>query len=214
MSSDCSVYCLSDKKRKGVSEPVVLTDTRTLKLTIQVCLLYQSGRGLATIFLPEGRDYLCPHCKIGRLLYRDHCKRKVIYETGDHEWLRIPRHQCDNPACHRISRMLPESIVPYKHYAEAVISDTIDGRINPEDYDDRPSGRTAVRWSHWLFANEDNINGYLKSIGHRFLGFPEELLKSEVSLLSELRKRQQLDWLRTVIRTIYNAGAKLDPCYD
>ena len=37
-------------------------------------------------------------------------------------------------------------------------------------------------------VNEDNINGYLKSIGHRLLGFSEELLRAETSLLSELRK--------------------------
>ena len=63
-------------------------------------------------------------------------------------------------------------------------------------------------------ANEDNINGYLKSIGHRLLGFSEELLRAETSLLSELRKKHPTEWLKTVLRTIYNAGAKLDPCYN
>lgn len=191
-----------------------MTDTISLKLTIQVCILYQSGRGLATIFLPEGRDYPCPHCKNGSLLYRDHCKRKIVYVTGDFEWICIPRGKCNNPACHRISRMLPAILTPYKHYSEEVISDTIDGSINPADYDNRPSENTAIRWSHWLIANRSNIDGYLKSIGHRFLGFTEELLRSEISLLAELRRRQPYDWLRTIIRIIYNAGAKIDPCYD
>ena len=191
-----------------------MTDFSALKLTIKACLLYQSGRGLATIFLLNGSDYQCPHCKEGHLIYRDHCKRKVIYETGDFEWIFIPRHRCDNPACNRISRMLPAMLIPYKHYAEEVISDTLDGRITPADSDDRPSERTSTRWSHWLLANEDNINGYLKSIGHRLLGFTEELLMSEASLLSEFRARQPYSWLKTVIRTLYNAGAKLEPCYD
>ena len=164
--------------------------------------------------MTEGRDYPCPHCKSGNLIYRDHCKRKIIYVTGDFEWHGIPRGKCDNPACHRISRILPEILVLYKHYAEEAVSDIIDGNIDTADYDNRPSERTAIRWSHWMFANKNNIDGYLKSIGHRFLSFSEELLMSEVSLLSELRCRQPYDWLRTIIRIIYNAGAKLDPCYD
>lgn len=110
--------------------------------------------------------------------------------------------------------MLPDILTPYKHYAEDVISDILDEKIAPEDVDERPSRPTAIRWGHWLVANELNINGYLKSIGHRLLGFAEELLLSEASLLMILRRTQPDDWLKTIIRVIYNAGAKLYPCYE
>jgi hypothetical protein len=176
-------------------------------------ILSEYGRSGNRIFA-NSDDYLCPCCKSGHLIYRDHCKRKIVYVGGAMEWLDIPRHQCDDPDCGRISRMIPDILTPYKHYAEETISDTVDGIITPEENDYRPSEGTAKRWSHWMMANEDNINGYLKSIGHRLLGFSEELLRSETSLLSELRKKQPTEWLKTVVRTIYNAGAKLDPCYD
>ncbi len=214
MSADCSVYCPLEKRKEEFQSHFVFDDTMTLKLTIQQCILYQSGRGLATIFLPEGRDYQCNCCKKGRLVYRDHCKRKVVYEGGDAEWIHIPRHQCDNPACKRITRMLPHLLTPYKHYAEDVIEDTIEERIVPEESDFRPSERTAERWKRWILQNEQNINGYLKSIGHRLLGFGRELLMSPVSLLAVMREKHYNDWLHVIIRTIYNAGAKLDPCYD
>lgn len=110
--------------------------------------------------------------------------------------------------------MLPDILTPYKHYAEEVISETIDGHLAPAESDYRPSEQTAARWSHWLLSNESNINGYLKSIGHRLLGFAESIMASEISLLETLRERQPDSWLKIIIRTLYNAGAKLVPCYD
>ena len=110
--------------------------------------------------------------------------------------------------------MLTDSIVPYKHYAEEVICDSLNGSIQPKTSDDRPSEQTVRRWNHWLMANELDINGHLKSIGHRMLGFSTELLKSGISLLAILRSSIHDGWLKVIIRTIYNAGAFLCPCYD
>ena len=62
--------------------------------------------------------------------------------------------------------------------------------------------------------NHTNIDGHLKSIGHRELGFSNELLCSGISLLDNLRSSDPFGWLKTIIRTIYNAGAYLCPCYD
>ena len=110
--------------------------------------------------------------------------------------------------------MLPDVLVPYKHYAEAVITDIVDERIKPEECDFRPSENTVKRWKAWLDSNKQNINGFLRSIGHRVLGFGRELLTSTVPLLSVLREKYQHDWLHIIVRTIYNAGEKLEPCYD
>ena len=110
--------------------------------------------------------------------------------------------------------MLPNKIAPFKHYSEAVISDTLNGSITPGTTDDRPSDQTMCRWQRWLAFNELNINGHLKSIGYRILDFSEELLKSGISLLERLRSSAHDNWLKIIITTIYNSGAFLSPYYD
>jgi len=110
--------------------------------------------------------------------------------------------------------MLPDFLVPFKHYQEEVIVDSIDDRLVPEEIDDSPSGKTVKRWKRWIQVNAMDIDGQLKSIGYRELGFAEELLRSGVSLLKELRRSIPEGWLRAILRTIYNAGAKLSPYYE
>lgn len=107
--------------------------------------------------------------------------------------------------------MLADFLVPYKHYSEEVISGVLDGVVLPTDADSEeyPSERSMLRWHHWLMMNRLNIDGHLKSIAYRELGFSEELLKSGVSLLSTLRRSIPDGWLRSVIRYIYNSGNSL-----
>ncbi len=105
--------------------------------------------------------------------------------------------------------MLPDFLVPFKHYQETVVVDAVDDRITPDRSDDRPSAQTVLRWKRWLFMNTMDIDGHLKSIGYRELGFTEGLLRSDVSLLSELRKRIPEGWLKEILRFIYNSGARL-----
>lgn len=167
---------------------------------------------MGNIFLPKSSDFLCPACKDGSLSYRDHCKRIVRYEGGDKEWIYIPRYKCEK--CARIHRMLIDSLVPFKHYSEEVICDSVNGNIKPDSSDYSPSEQTVLRWNHWIFGNEVNINGHLKSIGYRILGFTEELLKSGISLLEKLRSSNPTQWLKIIIRTIYNAGDYITPCYN
>lgn len=143
--------------------------------------------------------------------FRDYCDRMIRYEGGSYEWLKIPRHQCDNPRCHKVHRMLPDFLVPYKHYTEDIICGVLDETVRPTDADseDYPSEQTMLRWHHWLVKNQLNIDGHLKSIAYRELGFSMELLKSGVSLLTTLRSSIPDGWLRSVIRYIYNSGNSL-----
>lgn len=67
-----------------------------------------------------------------------------------------------------------------------------------------------LRWKHWLMLNYFRINGYLKSIGYRFLGFSEELLNTRLSLLEYLRLSNDR-WLEAILRMIYNSGGVLEP---
>ena len=165
------------------------------------------------MFLPEGREYLCPKCKSGLLKFRDYCKRIRKLEGGEKEWLSIPRHQCDNTSCKRIHRMLPDFLAPFKQYEASVIADSIDDRIVPEESDDRPSVQTVTRWKYWLIMNAANIEGLLKSIAHRELGFAAQVMESNASLLTELRKRIPNGWLRLILRFIYNSGSQLTAFY-
>ena len=107
--------------------------------------------------------------------------------------------------------MLADFLVPYKHYGEEVISGVLDEIVLPTDADSEeyPSERTMLRWHHWLMHNQLNIDGHLKSIAYRELGFSAELLKSGVSLLAALRCSIPDGWLRSVIRYIYNSGNSL-----
>ena len=170
--------------------------------------------GMQRISLPGANEYLCPECKNGLLIFRDYCKRVMKLEGGDVEWVDIPRHRCDNPACGKVHRMLPDILAPFKHYQESVITDAIDDRIDPDTSDDRPSATTVIRWKHWLMMNWLNIDGCLKSVGHRELGFSEELMKSGVSLLEKLRSSIPEGWLKEILRIIYNSGGRLTACYD
>lgn len=121
----------------------------------------------------------------------------------------IPRGKCSH--CGRLHRGLPDFSVPYKHYSTKVISDAIDGIIEPETVkDDRPSEHTIARWRLWIEINKELINGILRSFGYRQLGFSEKLLRSTDSLLDKLTASYE-DWLETIIRVIYNSGARLIP---
>ena len=111
--------------------------------------------------------------------------------------------------------MLPDMLLPHKHYPEETVSGVLDGVIGPDDADSEncPSEKTMFRWKHWLMFNHLNIDGQMKSIGCRVLGFKEELLTSSVSLLQYMRSSLPDAWLKTIIRYIYNSGSGLQAFY-
>ena len=123
----------------------------------------------------------------------------------------IERMRCRNENCRRIHNALPDFLVPHKHYSSEVIEDVIDDVVRPNDElndSDYPCEKTMVRWKAWFERNRKNIDGQLKSVGYRILGFSEHLLISGVSLSEELRKNGA-GWLGTILRIIYNSGGFL-----
>lgn len=123
----------------------------------------------------------------------------------------IERMRCRNENCRRIHNALPDFLVPHKHYSSEVIEDVIDDVVRPNDElndSDYPCEKTMVRWKAWFERNRKNIDGQLKSVGYRILGFSEQLLISGVSLSDELRKNGA-GWLGTILRIIYNSGGFL-----
>lgn len=109
--------------------------------------------------------------------------------------------------------MLPDFMVPFKHYTEDVISDCVNDTAEQSQICSGPSAATIDRWKRWMELNTPDIDGQLKSIGHRELGFSKELLNSSVSLPGKLMSSIPHGWLRTILRMIYNSGAFLVPVY-
>ena len=123
----------------------------------------------------------------------------------------IERMRCRNENCRRIHNALPNFLVPHKHYSSEVIEDVLDDVVRPNDElndSDYPCEKTMVRWKAWFERNRKNIDGQLKSVGYRILGFSEKLLISGVSLSDELRKNGA-GWLGTILCVIYNSGGFL-----
>ena len=104
-------------------------------------------------------------------------------------------------------------MVPFKHYTEDVISDCVNNSSEQSQQCTGPSAATINRWIRWIALNTPDIDGHLKSIGHRELGFSRELLNSSVSLPKKLMRSIPHGWLRIILRLIYNSGACLVPVY-
>ena len=152
---------------------------------------------------------VCPHCGC-KLVYRDRTRRHYRLEGGEKVWFMLRRLKC--PHCGKLHRELPDLLVPYKHYLAEIISGVLNGVVQADDEDseDYPCEQTMERWKQWLELNRSYIEGHLRSVGYRLLGFGEELLNSSVSLLEHM-KSSLTAWLEAVLRFVYNSGGFLEP---
>lgn len=165
------------------------------------------------MFLSDSSEFFCPVCKEGNLVFQDYCSRIVRHAGGKREKIRIPRYRCSNPRCRKIHRMIPDFLVPFKHYTEEVISKAVNDRLDLCTTDDAPSPVTILRWKRWIRLNSTDIDGQLKSIGHRELDYSKELLKSGVSLLEKLMRSIPCGWMKPIVIMLYNSGSSLVPVY-
>lgn len=170
-----------------------------------------------TIFLCEGSDTSSARCPVcgSPLKHRDYIRRIWRLHGGGKRYVLVERLQCRNDNCRRIHNALPEFLAPFKHYGSEVIEDVVDGVVSSEkdesgQCEDYPCEKTMDRWKDWIRRRTDDINGALKSVGSRILGFSEQLLFSGVSLLGLLRAGGA-GWLGTVARIIYNSGGFIAP---
>ncbi|HAG69754.1 MAG TPA: hypothetical protein DCL38_07250 [Lachnospiraceae bacterium] len=160
-------------------------------------------------------DVLCPHCTMIMKL-RDHALRILKRSGGEKDYVRIPRFQCNNESCPvKVIRVLPEELTPYKHYTTPTIEDALDDKLDEEetrteDGTFSPSAKAVSCWHKWISKNETFINGFLKSVGFRYLGYGVELLKSTLHILEKLRAAGP-GWLSIIQRIIYSSGSRLTP---
>lgn len=141
---------------------------------------------------------------------RDHVKRIMKGKDGEIRWLMIRRLICTSESCHSLHRELPDVLAPYKHFESDIIAGVLDGLITPDTkgFEDHPTETTMHQWHSWFRLNRHTVEGTLRSKGYQLLGFTEELLTTSVSLLEKLRK-DNCDWLRIILRYIYNSGVFL-----
>lgn len=170
-----------------------------------------------TIFLFEGSDTSSARCPVcgSPLKHRDHIRRVWRIHGGGKRYVLVERLQCQNDKCRRIHNALPEFLTPFKHYGSEVIEDVVDEVVSSEEDEsglcgDYPCEKTMNHWKEWIRRRTDDINGALKSVGCRVLGFSEQLLYSGVSLLDQLRAGGA-GWLGTATRFIYNSGGFIAP---
>ena len=58
------------------------------------------------------------------------------------------------------------------------------------------------------------INAYLKSVGVRLFAMGIALAYSMANIVDEIKQRDGFDWLRTIIRAVYNTSGSLEPYRD
>lgn len=87
----------------------------------------------------------CPKCG-GKLEYYDTVKRILKEENGKITWKYIQRLSCEN--CESYHRVIPNYILPYKHYRKDIVIGFVTGYldVNDIDYEDYPCDATINEW--------------------------------------------------------------------
>lgn len=80
------------------------------------------------------------------LSHRDYVNRIQKIARGEILWIRIERQYCKD--CGTVHRLLPENVLPFKHYEASVIKGVINGDITPDTdgFEDYPCEMTMTRW--------------------------------------------------------------------
>lgn len=88
----------------------------------------------------------CKRCGGRSLKYFDTVKRIIKGKRGCSKWIDIKRVKCMR--CGSYQRVLPDCLVPYKHYDSEIIFGVVEGLITPSTigYEDYPCEMTMNRW--------------------------------------------------------------------
>ena len=88
---------------------------------------------------------VCPKCG-GELKYYDSVERIVRTDFGKRYWIKIERMICTD--CHSTHRVIPNILMPYKHYEKEIIKGFVDRSKSSYDlrYEDYPSESVVNEW--------------------------------------------------------------------
>lgn len=161
------------------------------------------------VFFIESEEVcICPECG-GLLKYRDKVLRGQKQTGGERKMYMINRLKCTNESCGKLHRQLTDGMIKYKQYSAEVIEDVLDEVISEEDGLEYPCEGTMERWRRWFHYNKVQMEGQMRSAGYRLLDSGSGFLKSQDSLLGEIRKRISPGWLGMVCRIVNNSGGML-----
>lgn len=168
--------------------------------------------GKKTFFFSSKEVLVCPVCG-SPLSLRDHKKRIWKKAGGIKDWILIERMQCTNDNCRKLHNVLPDLLVPQKHYESELIEAVIDGVITEDllGTEDYPCEMTMKRWRAWYQHNKAAAEGQIRQAADRFLDLTKEFLRSTESLLEGIRDRIEIGWLSVVLKIIYNNGGQSIP---
>ena len=74
---------------------------------------------------------ICPHCG-GQTHYYDKAKRIVKGKYGEVRKIYVYRYRCLQ--CGEIHRIIPDTLIPFKHYEREIIQGVIEGTITPDGW--------------------------------------------------------------------------------
>lgn len=91
------------------------------------------------------KDILCPVCG-GMLKHHDRVRRMVKTDYGKTYWIILYRKICTK--CGKKHRVLPDILMPYKHYEARIINGFVTGEYDSTDlkYEDYPCENTIKLW--------------------------------------------------------------------
>lgn len=159
-------------------------------------------------------ECFCPECG-SSLKHRDWKRRHNKYPGKEPKqvWFVIERKRCTK--CRKIHSILPEFVVPYKHYKSELIEDVVDEFISEADtvIEDYPCESTLKRWKEWIELNKNLIESTIRTTGYKIFKLGTSFLKTKENVFDIIRNKYR-DWLKYIIIMIYNQGLSLIPIYS
>jgi hypothetical protein len=164
-------------------------------------LIYNEIKRIYYLCINETRLY-CPHCG-QEVVYRDSRLRIWLHCNALADRIRIHRMFCRT--CNKLHTVLPDVLVPHKHYGAAEI-ETI---LESEARSDEVSDSTVAHWRQWVKGNEAQIEGVLQSLKLESEDKLPELRNNE-NLFAQLKEIFS-NWLSVVSRLVVNGGFEFLP---
>lgn len=95
------------------------------------------------------RKVLCSECSM-EMKYYDRVRRIVRCEYGTKRTVYVKRYFCS--CCGIIRRILPNYILPYKHYDKRIIDGFVHGKYSSEqlEFEDYPCELTIANWKRYF----------------------------------------------------------------
>ena len=120
--------------------------------------------------ITSSEDVICPDT--GTLMKQSGTARRIIREPDKTSYIWIPVYYSEESG--RYHRVLPEFVIPFKHYILNVIKASEEN--DPDlDLSDLPSDSSRIRWHSWLLALDPSsplvsyINNFAQSYRYPFL---------------------------------------------